>query len=33
VVHTARFVAQQRGVAYEELDATVEATAAALLRW
>jgi TatD DNase family protein len=33
VVHTARFVAQRRGVGYEELDATVEATAAALLRW
>jgi TatD DNase family protein len=33
VVHTARFVAQRRGVAYEELDATVGATAAALLRW
>ena len=33
VVHTARFVAERRGVAYEELDATVEATAAALLRW
>jgi TatD DNase family protein len=33
VVHTARFVAERRGVTYEELDATVEATAAALLRW
>jgi TatD DNase family protein len=33
VVHTARFVAERRGVAYEELDAAVEATAAALLRW
>jgi TatD DNase family protein len=33
VVHTARFVAERRGVAYEQLDATVEATAAALLRW
>jgi TatD DNase family protein len=33
VVHTARFVAERRGVGYAELDATVEATAAALLRW
>jgi TatD DNase family protein len=33
VVHTARFVAERRGCSYEELDATVEATAAALLRW
>jgi TatD DNase family protein len=33
VVHTARFVAERRGVAYEDLDAAVEATAAALLRW
>jgi TatD DNase family protein len=33
VVHTARFVAERRGAAYEELDAVVEATAAALLRW
>jgi TatD DNase family protein len=33
VVHTARFVAERRGVDYAELDATVEATAAALLRW
>ena len=31
VVHTARFVAERRGIAYEELDAAVEATAAALL--
>ena len=33
VVHTARFIAERRGIAYEELDAAVEATAAALLRW
>ena len=33
VVHTARFVAERRGIAYEELDAAVDATAAALLRW
>jgi len=33
VVHTARFVAERRGVSYEDLDAAVEATAAALLRW
>jgi TatD DNase family protein len=33
VVHTARFVAERRGCTYEELDAAVEATAAALLRW
>ncbi len=33
VVHTARFVAERRGVSYDELDATVGATAAALLRW
>ena len=33
VVHTARFVAERRGAADEDLDAAVEATAAALLRW
>ncbi|HVW17180.1 MAG TPA: TatD family hydrolase [Solirubrobacteraceae bacterium] len=33
VVHTARFVAQARGVSYEELDALVEANAARLLGW
>ena len=33
VVHTARFVAERRGSSYEELDAAVEATASALLRW
>jgi TatD DNase family protein len=33
VVHTARFLAERRGVTYEELEAGVERTAAALLRW
>jgi TatD DNase family protein len=33
VVHTARFVAERRGVPYAELDARVEATAAALFGW
>jgi TatD DNase family protein len=33
VVHTARFVAERRGVSYEALDAVVGSTAAALLRW
>jgi TatD DNase family protein len=33
VVHTARFVAERRGIAYEELDAAVEANAARLLGW
>ncbi|MDQ3608270.1 MAG: TatD family hydrolase [Actinomycetota bacterium] len=33
VVHTARFLAERRGVAYEELEATVERNAAALLEW
>jgi len=33
VVHTARFIAEHRGLAYEELEAAVEANAAALLRW
>ncbi len=33
VVHTARFVAERRGIAYEELEAAVEANAARLLRW
>jgi TatD DNase family protein len=31
VVHTARFVAERRGIAYEELEAAVEANAARLL--
>jgi TatD DNase family protein len=33
VVHTARFVAQARGISYEELDALVEANAARLFGW
>jgi TatD DNase family protein len=33
VVHTARFVAERRGMAYEELDALVERNAAALFGW
>jgi TatD DNase family protein len=33
VAHTARFVADARGVAYEELEALVEANAARLFRW
>ena len=33
VVHTARFVAERRGLAYEELEAAVEANAARLLGW
>ncbi len=33
VAHTARFVAERRGVPYAELDAQVEATAAALFGW
>jgi TatD DNase family protein len=33
VVHTARFVAERRGIPYEELDAAVEANAARLLGW
>jgi TatD DNase family protein len=33
VVHTARFVAQRRGIEYEELEQLVERNAAALLRW
>jgi len=33
VVHTARLVAERRGIAYEELEAAVEANAARLLRW
>jgi TatD DNase family protein len=33
VVHTARFVAERRGMAYEELEAAVEANAARLLGW
>jgi TatD DNase family protein len=33
VTHTARFVAERRGVSYEDLEATVERNAAALFRW
>jgi TatD DNase family protein len=33
VVHTARFVAERRRVPYEELEAAVEANAAALFGW
>jgi TatD DNase family protein len=33
VAHTARFVAERRGVAYEELEAIVERNAAALFGW
>jgi TatD DNase family protein len=33
VVHTARFVAEQRGMAYEELEALVEANASELFGW
>jgi TatD DNase family protein len=33
VVHTARFVAERRGIAYEELEAAVEGNAARLLGW
>ena len=33
VAHTARFVAERRGTPYEELDAQVDATAAALFGW
>jgi TatD DNase family protein len=33
VVHTARFVAEHRGVAYDELEATVERNAAEVFGW
>jgi TatD DNase family protein len=33
VTHTARFVAERRGVAYEDLEAVVERNAAALFGW
>jgi TatD DNase family protein len=33
VAHTARFVAERRGVSYEELEAAVERNAAALFGW
>ncbi len=33
VVHTARFIAERRGIPYAELEAAVEANAARLLGW
>ena len=33
VAHTARFVAERRGIAYEELEAIVERNAARLFGW
>ncbi|MGH2969054.1 MAG: TatD family hydrolase [Solirubrobacteraceae bacterium] len=33
VVHTARFVAERRGISYEELEAAVDANAARLFGW
>jgi TatD DNase family protein len=33
VVHTARFVAERRGIGYDELEAAVDANAAQLLGW
>jgi TatD DNase family protein len=33
VIHTARFVAERRGVGYDELEATVEANATRLFGW
>jgi len=33
VAHTARFIAERRGIAYEELDRAVEANAAKLFHW
>ena len=33
VVHTARFLAERRGISYEELEATVEGNAAAVFGW
>ena len=33
VTHTARFVAERRGIAYEELEAAVDANAARLFGW
>jgi TatD DNase family protein len=33
VAHTARYVAELRGVSYEQLERTVEANAARVLRW
>ena len=33
VAHTARFIAERRGIPYEELDAAVTANAAKLFGW
>jgi len=33
VAHTARFIAERRGIPYEELDAAVTANAAKLFNW
>ena len=33
VAHTARFIAERRGIAYAELDAAVDANAAKLFGW
>ena len=33
VVHTARFIAERRDIAYEELERAVEANAARLFGW
>ena len=33
VAHTARFVAERRGIEYEQLEALVERNAAALFGW
>jgi TatD DNase family protein len=33
VVHTARFVAERRGISYAELEAAVHANSARLLGW
>ncbi len=33
VAHTARFIAERRGIAYDELEAAVDANAAALFGW
>ena len=33
VAHTARFIAERRGIGYDELEAAVDANAAALFGW
>ena len=33
VAHTARFIAERRGIAYAELEAAVDANAATLFGW